>query len=90
MSYCILDSFSFLSQVILIVILWHIGEKDEPQANQEVEEEDPYEGMDYQEQTELYVSYKRSYNEMLQYRIWNQFVKLTQEDEDAEDAEIDR
>ena len=81
-----------MAQVILNYILWKLGKNIEAQAQPEVdEEEDPYEGMDYHEDGgQIFPNAKQTQQELLQYRIWNQFVVLTKEDEEAEDAEIDR
>ena len=41
---------NFMAQVILNYILWQLGKKEAAQASPEVvDEEDPYEGMDYHE-----------------------------------------
>ena len=74
----------------MIIILWQLGKKECNEESQEGEEEDPYEGMDYEEHTELVVNNKRTQRELMEWRIWNQFVKYDKEVEQAEDDAIDR
>ena len=56
----------------------------QPLVSQEIEEEDPYEGFAIHDNgRQIFSTSREAEREILQYRIWNQFVKITDSDDEG-------